>query len=170
MFISAKEMHLGKVRFHETFEPGAIELFDEQLRQVTPLEADGAAELVPSLMEIRVKGHLKVQMEAQCDRCLETTTFPIDTGFDLFYQPARSLGGEEIQIDDADSDIGFYQGDSLDLADVLREQILLSLPMQRICREDCKGICPVCGQNRNQIACGCHPQLADDRWSKLRNL
>jgi uncharacterized protein len=170
MFISTKEMHLGKVRFHETFQPGAIDFLDEQLRQATPLQADGAAELAASPMEVRVKGHLTVRMEAECDRCLETTAFPIDTDFELFYQPAGNLAGEEIEVEDAASDLGFYQGDGLDLADVLREQILLSLPMQRICREDCKGICPVCGQNRNQVACECHQELRDDRWAKLKNL
>jgi len=170
MFISTKEMHLGKVRFHETFKPGAIDLLDEHLRQVAPLEAEGTAELTPSLMEIRIRGRLKVQIEAECDRCLELIALPVDASFELFYQPARNLAGEEIEIRDADSDVGFYQGDGLDLADVLREQILLSLPMQRICREDCQGICPLCGQNRNQVACGCRQKLPDDRWAKLRSL
>ena len=47
---------------------------------------------------------------------------------------------------------------------------LLSLPMQRICREDCQGICPICGQNRNLAECGCQVKTPDDRWAALRNL
>ena len=65
---------------------------------------------------------------------------------------------------------GFYEGDGLDLADVLREQIMLELPMQRVCHEDCLGICPVCGQNRNRAACDCHERRPDDRWARLRDL
>jgi len=53
---------------------------------------------------------------------------------------------------------------------VLREQILLSLPMQRTCREDCKGICPACGTNRNRAGCGCLAKAPDDRWAALRDL
>jgi uncharacterized protein len=56
------------------------------------------------------------------------------------------------------------------LKDILREFVLLSLPMQRICREDCHGICPVCGQNRNQAGCACESKKMDDRWSALKKL
>ena len=67
-------------------------------------------------------------------------------------------------------EVGYYEGNGLPLNDVLREVVLLALPMQLVCSEDCKGICPVCGQNRNQRACGCQPVAADDRWSKLKDL
>jgi len=170
MFLSIKEMQRGAVRFKEVFQPGAIEFLDEQIQQAGPLQTQGTAELVASIMEIRVRGHLAVRIESECDRCLEAVDFPIDTGFDLLYRPTPAPSEEEVEIDDAGSDIGFYRGDGLELADVLREQILLTLPMQRICRQDCKGICPVCGQNRNQVDCRCHQELPDDRWSGLRNL
>jgi uncharacterized protein len=58
----------------------------------------------------------------------------------------------------------------MELEDVLREQILLQLPMQRICQDDCKGICPICGRNRNETACDCRVEPADDRWGALRNI
>ena len=62
---------------------------------------------------------------------------------------------EEIRSTTGESEIGFYEGDGIELKDVLREYVLLALPMQRVCREDCQGICPVCGQNRNLVECGC---------------
>lgn len=171
MFFDIKQMQLGKLRFRETVPPGTIEFFDHQLRQAAPIESSGTAELMQSIMEIRVKGHLATQMEAACDRCLELTAFPIDADFDLFYRPASSMPPRtEVEIEDKEAEIDFYEGDGLELGDVLREQILLSLPMQRVCREDCKGICPVCGENRNQVDCGCYEELGDDRWSGLRNL
>jgi uncharacterized protein len=140
---------------------------------VSPLRVEGSAELLGNTLgEIRVKGHLKVSMESDCDRCLETATILLDDDFDLFYRPEPELGrsGEEVEIDEGESQIAFYQGDGLDLRDILREQILLSLPMQRVCSENCKGICPVCGQNRNLVACGCAVKPADDRWAALKNL
>ena len=66
----------------------------------------------------------------------------------------RAEGGED-EIDEAAVEVGYYEGNGLQLNDVLREVVLLALPMQLVCNESCKGICPVCGQNRNQRECGC---------------
>ena len=66
--------------------------------------------------------------------------------------------------------MGFYEGEGLELNDVLREFVLLTLPMQRLCKEDCVGICPVCGQNRNKQACQCQTAAVDDRWSALKEV
>lgn len=171
MFLSLKELERGKVAFRETYPPGVIPFLEEQIRQDGGLEVEGSAELSQALMEISVRGHLRVRMEADCDRCLEPVSFPIDTSFELSYLPASSLdAGEEFAIEEAEVKAGFYEGAGLDLADVLREQILLELPMQRLCGEDCRGICPVCGQNCNRVDCDCRERVPDDRWAKLRNL
>ncbi len=131
---------------------------------------EGSAELLAhTLGEIRVRGHLKVRMLAACDRCLEQAEFPIDSDFDLFYRPAvKAEYGEEVGIDEGETEIAFYQGGGIELEDVLREFVLLSMPMQRICREDCHGICPTCGQSRNLVTCGCQARPVDDRWSALK--
>jgi uncharacterized protein len=171
VFFSVKELELKKVRFDVAFAPGEIQ-YDQGLSQATPLEAIGAAELLPhTLGEIRIQGHLKVRMQADCDRCLEPAEFPIDSDFDLFYRPAKRAGYEEdVEIDEGESEVAFYEGSGVELKDILREFVLLSLPMQRICREDCHGICPVCGQNRNQADCACESKKMDDRWSALKKL
>ncbi len=170
MFLSVHEMELRKVRFEETFPVGSLQFSDRKLWQAGELRTEGTAELLPNTSgEIRIRGSLAVLMEAECDRCLEVASFPVEMGFDLFYVPAESgPGSEEVALDAADSEIDFYQGDGLELEDLLREQILLSLPMQRICKEDCRGICPVCGQNRNLAECGCQVKAPDDRWAALR--
>ena len=114
---------------------------------------------------------MAVTMRCDCNRCLEPAEFPIDAGFDLFYRPAAvAEDDEEVEIDEGESEIAFYEGAGIDLKDVLREHVLLSMPMQRVCREDCQGICPVCGQNRNLINCECDPKLVDDRWSALKKV
>ena len=171
MFLSIGDMQLGKVRFGESFAPGAIEFFDPQLRQVEPIVATGTAELSESTLEIAVSGHLSTTIEVACDRCLEKSMFPVGADFTLLYQPAAVAPEEgEVALAGPEAEVGFYEGEGLELSDVLREEILLLLPMQRVCREDCKGICHVCGQNRNQVECDCHMVAGDDRWAGLRNL
>ena len=83
-------------------------------------------------------------------------------------RPVFRPWSEEVKIDASDAEIGFYE-DGLQLEEILQEQILLTLPMQRVCSETCKGICPGCGKNRNETACDCKPK-ADDRWEALRKL
>ena len=173
MFFSVKDLEVKKIRFDVTYPPGEIEYFEKRLRQGTPLHAQGVAELLSNTLgEIRVSGHINVTMEADCDRCLEAARFPIDSDFNLFYRPEDTspAGSEEAEIDEGETEIAFYEGSGLELKDILREQILLSMPMQRVCREDCQGICPVCGQNRNLVKCGCEVKTVDDRWSALKKL
>jgi uncharacterized protein len=172
MFLSIKEMELRKIRFDETFAAGQIDFGGEALAQASDLRAAGVAELLAhSGGEIRIRGQFRVEVTAECDRCLGRARFPMDKGFDLFYRPAAEIAREEeVSIDEGEAEIGFYEGDGLELEDILREQVLLALPMQRVCREDCRGICPVCGKNRNEIACDCKEAAADDRWAALRNL
>jgi len=172
MFLSVKEMELRKVRFDETFEPGQIDFSGEEIEQSSPLRAAGTAAMVPhSDGEIRVEGRYSVEMSAKCDRCLGTARFPLNAGFDLYYRPVAGLTGEdEVGIDEGEAEIGFYEDGGMELEDILREQVLLALPMQRVCSEDCKGICPVCGRNRNEAACDCKVENSSDRWDALRNL
>ena len=172
MFLSVREMELRKIRFDETLQPGQVEFASENLEQASPLHAVGSAEMLKnSGGEVRVQGRYTVELTAPCDRCLVDSRFPLDAGFDLFYQPASTIArDEEIEIDEGEAQIGFYDHGGLELEDILREQILLALPMQRVCSEDCKGICPVCGKNRNQSACQCSVSTHDDRWGALRKL
>jgi len=172
MFLSVKELELRKIRFDETFQPGQVDFTGEDLEQSSPLQAAGSAELLENTDgEIRIRGKYQVEMMAACDRCLARARFPLDGRFDLFYRPMSFIAREEeVEIDEGEAEIGFYEGGGLELEDILREQILLALPMQRVCSDVCKGICPVCGKNRNEAACDCKPDAADDRWGALRNL
>ncbi len=172
MFLSVKEMEVKKVCFDETFQPGEIDFSGAEVRQSGALHAEGVAELFANTDgEVRVKGHLAVKIESECDRCLGRACFPLDSAFDLFYRPSESLAAEEeVAIDEGEAEMGFYEGAGIELEDILREQIMLLLPMQRVCTADCKGICPLCGRNRNESSCDCHVEPADDRWSALRKI
>lgn len=171
MFFHVRDLEVRASRFDSEIPVGVIDYQDDKLRQTGPLKAAGEAKLVTgSLGEIRVSGHIKVAMETDCDRCLEPAPVTVDSDFELFYRPITEGYGDEKEIDSGEAEMGFYEGNGVELNDVLREFILLSLPMQRVCKETCKGICPVCGQNRNVVECACHLDHADDRWAALKIL
>jgi len=172
MFLSVKELELRKIRFDEVIEAGRIDFSGAELEQAGPLAVKGVAEVIPwSNGEIRIQGRYTVEMTAQCDRCLGRARFSLDEGLDLFYRPMSMIArDEEVEIDEGETEIGFYEKDGIELDDILREQVMLALPMQRVCREECQGICPVCGKNRNEGDCGCKKEGTDDRWRALRNL
>jgi uncharacterized protein len=172
MFLSVKEMELRKIRFNEALQPGQIDFSGEEIEQSSPLNAAGVAELLAhSDGEVRIKGRYTVEMTTNCDRCLATARFPLDAGFDLYYRPVSVIAKEEeVGIDEGEAEIGFYEAGGLELEDILREQVLLALPMQRVCSDGCKGICPVCGRNRNEGACDCKVNNRSDRWKALKDL
>jgi uncharacterized protein len=172
MLLSIKEMEVRKVRFDETFEPGLIDFSGEDLEQGSPLRAVGSAELLArSDGGVRIQGRYSVEMAAKCDRCLGNARFPLDASFDLYYRPMSDIAvEEEVEIDAGEAEIGFYEGGGLELGDILLEQVVLALPMQRVCSDACQGICPVCGRNRNETMCDCRVESADDRWGALRKL
>lgn len=171
MFFSIQELELRKITFSEVFEPGSVDYNDPKLKQATGLRVEGWAEWSASTQEIRVNGSLKVEMGAECDRCLEPASFPVEGRFRLAYRPSQSpMQGHETLLDAAEAEIGFFEGDGLELADVVREHVLLSLPMQRLCRPECKGICPRCGQNRNDAECACATVKIDERWEALKQI
>jgi len=171
VFFHVRDLEVRAKQFDVEVAPGIIDYQDPKLRQAGPLKAVGKAELVTgALGEIRVSGRLVVLMEADCDRCLEPARFPIDSDFTLYYRPVDEGYGDEKEIDAGEAEMGFYDGEGLELNEVLREFVLLSLPMQRVCSENCKGICPECGQNRNQTECHCQAEAVDDRWAMLKQL
>jgi uncharacterized protein len=171
VFLSVRELELRQVRFDVEFPPGEIDFEPSTVRQVSPLHAEGTAELLSNTLgEIRIRGRVKVRMEAECDRCLEPVPVDVGSDFDVFYRPAPKAVSGEVALDEGEAEIGFYQGGGIELGDILREHILLSLPMQQVCSEACKGICPTCGVNRNTGACKCEAPHVDDRWAALREL
>lgn len=171
MFISVIDLELRKIRFETSFAPGQIDLADTGVVQKTPVEVSGVAELIGPLLDIRVRGRLAGSLEGSCDRCLEPVTVPAEGEFELSYRPASfESGAEEKGISEADTEIGYYDGAGIELSDVVREQVLLWLPTHTLCQPDCKGICPICGANRNRESCGCQPPKLEERWAALKSL
>ena len=121
---------------------------------------------------LRLTGRLTSTVQIDCARCLSPVPVSVDEKFDLFYIPSvdPSTLKEERELGEEDLMVGFYQGDQIDLDDIVREQIELALPMARLCSDECRGLCPECGANLNEGQCGCAPDYADPRWAALGNL
>jgi DUF177 domain-containing protein len=119
----------------------------------------------------RLKGTVRTTVELPCSRCLEPSRWSVDEPFELTYQPRSALAlGEEREISDADFSAAFYEHDEIDLDQLIRERIEMSLPMKPLCRPDCHGLCPVCGMNLNRGACDCKPEWEDPRLAVLKKL
>jgi len=176
MFISVRELELREVTFSQEFKPEAID-FGPDLYQHTLLKTEGRAELVEerrghgqSLEDIRVVGDFSTQLELRCARCLEPVLRDVAGDFDLIYRPlGADAGMEERSVRGAEADIAYYQGEGLLLEDVLREQVLLAVPLKAVCNDACKGLCRRCGTNLNIEACNCGP-VSDERWEALRGI
>jgi len=166
-FVDLKDLE-QKVSLTGTFEPGVIDFDSESARQAGPLEWSATAERVGE--EIRITGNLTVPMELSCSRCLELAQSNIAKSFDLFFrQREEELFDEDddIELSEEDTRTAFFTGTQLAIGDVLREQVLLALPMKALCKVDCKGLCPVCGANRNQTACTCAGEVFSPHMEKL---
>lgn len=178
MFIKIKDLELRKLEFNETFTPGMVDL-GEELTQVAPLRTEGRAELLREMRgakevveDIRFVGSFSTEVEVRCARCLEPVHNAVSEAFDLLYRPqgVDATGHHEVSISQAQTEIGYYQGEGLLLEDVLKEQILLALPVKQVCSANCKGLCPHCGANLNSDRCNCAATLSDPRWSALGDL
>ena len=177
MFISIQELELHEVSFDEEFQPETIDLGND-IRSRTPVHSQGRATLIEehhgkhnSLKDIRVVGDLSAQVELNCARCLDPVVRDITKAFDLLYRPLGSDAGRaEVTVTQAEAEIGYYQGEGLQLEDVVREQLLLAVPLKVVCSEDCRGLCPHCGQNLNHEGCTCAEPVPDTRWEALKDI
>ncbi|HEY3705468.1 MAG TPA: DUF177 domain-containing protein [Terracidiphilus sp.] len=177
MELKIVELEREPIEFDLQFKPGAIQ-YGEEAQQTGLLAAEGLAEVLHEhrgpkdvVADIRLRGKWKGNFQLPCARCVEDVATALEGEFDLIFRPMGvDAGPGERSISAVETEIGYYQKDSLLLEDVLREQVLLSLPVRTLCKEDCKGLCPHCGGNRNNQTCSCEEGQADPRWEALGEL
>ena len=104
--------------------------------------------------EYLLRGALRGGLLTQCVRCLEPATLVLDVPVTLTFVEREEPSGDEEDEDGAEDVITFQDG-VIDLGPEIRDELLLALPMGPLCREDCAGICPTCGANRNLTPCQC---------------
>ena len=116
-------------------------------------------------------GTIATTLELPCGRCLEPFTLPVDASFDLRYQPhAANTGEGEREIEEDDLSTAFYENETIDLGQLMREQFYLALPMKPLCAENCLGLCTLCGTNLNHGTCTCRREWEDPRLAVLKAL
>ena len=155
-FVDLRDLAQDKLSFTALFEPGIIDFAPDNIRQVGNLDWAITAERAGA--EIRITGTLDTTLEVICSRCLEPARVRVSKPFDLFFRErdeAMFDEDEEVELDEQETHTAFFTGTKLAIGDILREQILLALPMKALCTIDCKGLCPTCGTNLNSGSCAC---------------
>jgi ribosomal protein L32 len=116
-------------------------------------------------------GRMHGEVILRCDRCLESYKHHLVAGFRIVLVVRNGENGQtEVELFQEDLEEGFVADLVIDLAEVTREQVFLALPMKSVCREDCTGLCPVCGTNLNRETCECRPVVGHPGFSRLKEL
>lgn len=153
----------------ETIPAGGLDLDLPNARVVGAIEIKGS--LKKSAAATALIGRLTGELETDCDRCLEPQRRPIDIELDLEFVPDNSFGSEaNLELQPGDLKLDALAEDKIDLNEIAREQILLDVPQQFFCKEDCQGLCQKCGVNLNAEQCDCEDSEIDPRWAALKNL
>lgn len=166
MIISLVRLPTDGLKFEHRYSPGELQTADrdyvlvDQPAVVARVEKTGTG--------FRLRGILTARTAQPCDRCLADVELPMSIDFDLLYIPADPSPGRsgEIEIDSEDLGISICHNDEIDLDEMVLEQLELSIPLQVLCREDCRGLCAQCGVDRNLESCQCAPP-ADPRWEGI---
>lgn len=124
---------------------------------------------------IRVKGRVAFTLRMVCSRCASVLDGNLDRSFTLRYsrqipKDVHDPGQEGIELTAEQIGLAYYEGDRIDLKDAIQEQVILALPFKPVCREDCKGLCPQCGVDRNQETCKCDQQKPSGPFDVLKGL
>ena len=170
LLLNLNKIRTAQERFEKVYEPGQLGT-DPDFKVVAPVSL--AFDIFKDKEQFRLVGRVQTTLELNCGRCLEPLTLPVDADFDLRYHPrAENTGGgeDEREIEEDDLTTAFYENDEIDLGHLMREQFNLSLPMKPLCRDECRGLCPVCGTNLNRSTCDCKREWADPRLDALRKL
>jgi len=119
---------------------------------------------------VLVEGSVQISVSMRCSRCLGDFSYPVDIAFKEEYIPSEELDPKgEHELTGSELNIGFYTNDEIETGELVKEQVLLSVPMKPLCSKDCKGICPECGTNLNEGTCTCNAEKIDPRLAPLKH-
>lgn len=121
---------------------------------------------------VELDGQLDFRVEEVCGRCLASFGERIESSFALTFTPPRESDPEleERELETEELGLLTYDGEQIDLHDPLQEQVLISLPISPLCKDECLGLCPECGVNLNETRCDCEKKLFNNKFAALKNL
>ena len=160
----------GGTRSYELYIPiSELDQLDEGFDVVAPFQ--GTARFLWTNDRILVLATGKTTVAMECSRCLEPFTQEVEVHIEEAFVPTVDMAsGLPIERDESDVAVLIDEHHILDLSEILRQSILLALPLMPVCSPDCRGLCPVCGANLNHETCSCTVENVDPRWSALRIL
>jgi uncharacterized protein len=166
--IELENLEGRKGDFAHVYQPDELNPVDERVRLTAPAAVNGKVRL--SGNEVFVSGHVDSRAQVECDRCLQPVEAPVSADFTLDYITGSEYESSEVaELTEAEMSVAVFDGEGLDVDEIVKEQILLAVPTRMLCREDCKGICPECGIDRNTGECSCVADDIDPRWAALKN-
>jgi uncharacterized protein len=170
MRIELASLESGKGTFAHTYAPGELVIEDERVRLLlVPPTVSG--EFRQKLRRVDVSGKLSARLQLECDRCLKPVELPVYSRFKLEYVTAADYREQQaVELSEEDLDVTVFDGETIDVDDLVTEELLLAIPDHVLCKEECKGICPVCGKDRNLDECKCETKEVDPRWAGLEKL
>lgn len=149
--------------------PFRLEALDrEPLVSITPASIEGEVSRADGGYALNAR--VAWAGELECSRCLASYPFEQAEEFLLLLRPRTAVAGEEVSLDREDLDAYFYDDPVVPVAPIIEERIQMAVPMKPLCSEDCRGLCPQCGTDRNQSDCNCVTEFADPRWNALKVL
>jgi uncharacterized protein len=169
MLLDLSRFRAGDEHLDRRIDGSVLARDDDDFRIAGPVTL--VADLHKDAQKVRLTGRVTATLDLDCSRCVEAFEIPVDARFDMLLLPqAENTGEEEREVKADDVGVSYYENDVIDLAEVVREQLYLALPMKPLCRDDCRGLCPVCGKNKNREACACQAEWVDPRLEPLRKL
>ena len=169
MRIELASLENGKGAFAHAYAPGELVLEDDRLRLLTPPTV--SAEIRQAGRRAHLTGRVLGRVEVECDRCLAPVELPVEAEFQLEYvTPEDYQAQQAIELTEEDLDLSTFDGEAIDVDELVAEELLLAIPDHVLCSENCKGICATCGADRNSADCGCESQQVDPRWAGLKEL
>ncbi len=167
MRIDVDKLPKEGLKVDRDFEFLSEDLVEEDAVFLQPAHAQ--VEVKRSGQEVSIKGRLTARLSFVCGRCLMPFDYPVDSAFDLVYLP-EDLEQAKEELAEDDLERGFFDGRSLDLQEIILEQLNLTFPLKPLCAKDCGGICPVCGKVRRQSKCACTIREDNPHLVKIKNL
>ena len=156
--------------FEHQYQPGELSLEDDRIQLLDPqprvqgrIRRDGR--------RVKVTGKINGHLRLECDRCLKPLDSTVAVKFSREYVTTADYEAQHaVELSEEDLNRSVFNGEVIEVDSLIREELLLAAPYQVLCQQNCQGICPNCGVDRNVTACDCETAAVDPRWAGLKEL
>jgi uncharacterized protein len=169
MRIELANLEKGNGDFAQVYQPDELDLGDERASLCSPASISG--KIRHGGTELFIDGNIDSCVQVDCDRCLRPLQLPVKSDFSLEYITGSEYeANQTAELTEELMAVSVFDGQTIDIDEIAKEQILLQVPTRSLCKVDCKGFCPTCGADRNAGECGCSGGQIDPRWAALKDL